>query len=107
MRKYLLPENGNYYKANLHCHSTISDGGLTPKQIKEIYMSRGYSIVAYTDHQLFVRHNDLTDENFLALNGYEADVTESVSGSRAIKQRWQVFLLNQGFPAPDSVTSAS
>ena len=80
MRKYLLPEKGNFYKANLHCHSTISDGGLTPEQIKEVYMSRGYSIVAYTDHHLFVRHNDLTDENFLALNGYEADVTEPGAG---------------------------
>ena len=80
MRKYLLPENGNFYKANFHCHTTVSDGGLTPEQIKEGYMKRGYSIVAYTDHQLFVRHNDLTDKNFLALNGYEADVTESVPG---------------------------
>ena len=26
MRKYLLPENGNFYKANLHCHTTVTDG---------------------------------------------------------------------------------
>ena len=30
MKKFLLPENGNFYKANLHCHTTISDGRLTP-----------------------------------------------------------------------------
>ena len=35
MRKYLLPENGNFYKANLHCHSTVSDGTLTPEEMKE------------------------------------------------------------------------
>ena len=79
MRKYLLPENGNFYKANLHCHSVFSDGKLTPQEIKKIYMEHGYSIVAYTDHELFVRHNDLTDENFLALNGYEVGVSESGS----------------------------
>ena len=39
-------------------------------------MAKGYSIVAYTDHQAFVTHNDLSDENFLALNGYEIDIPE-------------------------------
>ncbi len=71
MRKYLLPETGNFYKANLHLHSVISDGALTPQEWKEKYMARGYSILAYTDHDTFVTHNDLTDDNFLALNGYE------------------------------------
>ena len=37
MKKYLLPKCGNDYKANLHCHSTISDGKLTPEEIKEAY----------------------------------------------------------------------
>ena len=71
MRKYLLPEKGKFYKSNLHLHSKISDGALTPEEWKEEYMKRGYSILAYTDHDTFVPHNDLTDENFLALNGYE------------------------------------
>ena len=31
MKKYLLQENGNFYKANLHCHSTYSDGALKPQ----------------------------------------------------------------------------
>ena len=50
MKKYLLPENGTFYKANLHCHTVLSDGRLTPEQVRELYMSRGYSIVAFTDH---------------------------------------------------------
>ena len=50
MRKYLLPETGNFYKSNLHCHTTMSDGQKTPEEIKELYMKKGYSIVAYTDH---------------------------------------------------------
>ena len=32
MKKHLLPEKGNYYKANLHVHTTISDGSLTPEE---------------------------------------------------------------------------
>ena len=81
MRKYLLPPNGNFYKANLHCHSTVSDGRWTPEEIKENYKAEGYSIVAYTDHAVFITHNDLADESFLPLNGYELDITEeSVEG---------------------------
>ena len=76
MRKYLLPESGNFYKANLHCHSTVSDGALSPEELKNLYKSRGYSIIAYTDHDVLVSHDDLNDENFLALHGYEMEVTE-------------------------------
>ena len=71
MRKYLLPKTGNYYKANLHTHSTVSDGHLSPEEIKCAYMEKGYSIVAYTDHEILVPHTELSDENFLAITGTE------------------------------------
>ncbi len=71
MRKYLLPKDGNFYKANLHSHSTVSDGKYTPKELKELYMAQGYSAIAYTDHNLMVAHSELTDENFVALTGWE------------------------------------
>ena len=41
MRYYLLPETGTFYKANLHSHSTVSDGKWTPEQMKEAYMAKG------------------------------------------------------------------
>ncbi|MCQ2454806.1 MAG: hypothetical protein MJ090_01490 [Clostridia bacterium] len=72
-KKYILCKNGNDYKANMHCHSTVSDGIFTPCELKEMYMQEGYSIIAYTDHDLFVPHLDLCDENFLALSGYEME----------------------------------
>ena len=73
MKKFLLPEGGTYYKSNLHCHSTISDGGWTVEQIKEEYAKRGYSVVAYTDHDIMLTHHDLTDDKFLALTGFEME----------------------------------
>ncbi len=76
MKKYLLPENGNFYKANLHCHSTLSDGKLSPEELKEVYLEDGYSVIAYTDHDIFISHNDLTDDGFLALNGFELEINE-------------------------------
>lgn len=46
MRKYLFSKEKNAYKANLHCHSTCSDGILTPRELKDAYKSRGYSVLA-------------------------------------------------------------
>ena len=48
MKKILLDSNKNFYKANLHCHSTKSDGFWTVEEIKEYYKSNGYSVVAIT-----------------------------------------------------------
>ena len=78
MKKYLLSKEGKFYKANLHCHSTLSDGWKTPEELKEIYMRHGYSIIAYTDHNVLIPHPELNDENFLALNGVEIDFTEEI-----------------------------
>lgn len=73
MRRYLLPKDGNFYKANLHAHSTHSDGELTPKQMKELYLQNGYSIIAFTDHNVLNYFKELDEGNFLALCGYELD----------------------------------
>lgn len=67
----LLPETGTLYKTNLHCHSTVSDGHYTPAQLKQMYMEKGYSAIAYTDHRVCVPHPELTDESFVALTGVE------------------------------------
>ena len=76
MKKYLLQETGKFYKANLHCHTTLSDGRLTPEEVKELYKNLGYSIVAYTDHDIMVPHDDLNDDSFLSLHGFEVEVNE-------------------------------
>ncbi|MBE6596753.1 MAG: PHP domain-containing protein [Ruminococcaceae bacterium] len=78
MRKYLLPEKGEFYKANLHCHTTISDGRLSPEEVKKGYKEQGYSVVAFTDHEVFIPHPELCDGEFLALNGYELETIEPV-----------------------------
>ena len=35
MKKYLLPKEGKFYKANLHMHTTISDGNMGVLETKE------------------------------------------------------------------------
>ena len=76
-----LPESG-YFKANLHCHTTLSDGAFTPEEIKAAYKAQGYSIVAFTDHRKYVHHTELNDESFLALAALEVDLTQEPTPGR-------------------------
>lgn len=71
MKRYFLPNTGNYYKANMHTHTTVSDGRMTPEEVKEYYKNRGYSIVAFTDHDIITTHHELNDKNFLAITAME------------------------------------
>ena len=93
MKKYLLPETGSFYKANLHCHSTYSDGFKTPAEIKEIYMDKGYSVIAYTDHDIYVPHDELTDENFVALHGFEIELDEPTAGAYGLIKTCHICLI--------------
>lgn len=77
MKRHLIPESGRFYKANMHMHTTVSDGVGSPEEIKKAYMDAGYSIVAYSDHEVLVEHNDLTDENFLAITSFEKTINKS------------------------------
>ena len=97
--KHLLPQKP-FFKANLHTHSTISDGKLTPEEVKAVYKERGYSILSITDHSVMIPHNDLTDPDFLMITGTEIDFPLSGSAktchlcmlSRDPQLQWIPFL---------------
>lgn len=71
MRKVLLDSNKNFYKGNMHCHSSLSDGYFTPEELKEIYKQKGYSFLALTDHEHFNDNSYLDDEDFITLTSAE------------------------------------
>ena len=85
MKKYLIPRQGKFYKANMHSHTNISDGKQTPEEVKAAFMEKGYSIVAYTDHEIMMPHTDLMDENFLPITAYEVQLRDWNRGPRCIK----------------------
>ena len=78
MRTYLLPQEGQFYKANLHCHSTVSDGTLSPQELKEAYKAKGYSVLAITDHEWMQAHPELNDPDFLTITSYEMTLRDGV-----------------------------
>lgn len=65
------------FKANLHSHSNLSDGRLTPEAMAEAYRAQGYSVLAITDHEAPYDHSRLDTPDFLLLTGYEAYIRPS------------------------------
>jgi hypothetical protein len=51
LQQYILPEGNNWYKGNLHMHTTRSDGHLDYEAALREYESHGYDFVAVTDHR--------------------------------------------------------
>lgn len=62
---------GRWYKANFHCHSTLSDGDVSPGQRVRQYKEKGYDILAITDHRVASPTRDLSSDDFLTLCGTE------------------------------------
>jgi len=61
-----------FFKGNLHCHTTMSDGRLTPEECKSFYRSRGYDFLAVTDHRKTGEATHMKD-GMLVLCGMEMD----------------------------------
>ncbi|MBR5746046.1 MAG: PHP domain-containing protein [Clostridia bacterium] len=74
MKKYLLPRGMNRYKVNLHCHSTFSDGRFEVAELKRIYLEKGYSAVAFSDHNVLLPHPELASEDFVPITATEINV---------------------------------
>ena len=64
-------QEGNWYKANLHCHTTTSDGDSSVAERIEQYKEREYSVLAITDHGLTNDVSGLSSEEFLVISGME------------------------------------
>lgn len=75
--KQLLPRVPKYFKTNLHTHSTISDGKLSPQEVKEGYKAKGYQVLSLTDHNVIVDHSDMNDPDFLLLTGMELNYNDA------------------------------
>ena len=94
----LLPESVGY-KANLHTHTLDSDGHISPVQAKEEYKKRGFSILAYTDHAFMTDRTYLSDENFIAISGYENHIEPPRVNGKSVR----CYHMNFYAPQPDKL----
>ena len=88
-RSAFLPQ-GSWYKGNLHTHSTMSDGKLTPEILAQDYKAKGYQFLAITDHELFHTHKDLCEKDFIIIPGGEVSI-KMPSGEK----NWHIVGLSQ------------
>ncbi len=94
MKRVLIDKDKKFYKANLHTHSVLSDGKLTVEQIKEEYKKRGYSVVAFTDHEHLIDNSHLNDEDFLAITSCEMAIKEFAEQSTLKNHQMRVAHIN-------------
>jgi hypothetical protein len=62
---------GRWFKANLHAHSTISDGLVAPAERVAQYQARGYAVLALTDHRKTQDVTGLSTRRCLVVSGIE------------------------------------
>jgi len=99
--KYLLPKSEKYYKANLHTHTNVTDGALSPEEIAELYKAKGYSILSITDHNVIMDMSHLNEKDFLMLTGAEYNIDEP---NWAGKRMWtKSYHLNFIAKRPDNL----
>lgn len=78
MKIELLPRVKQYFKTNLHTHTNISDGKLTPVEVVEAYKAAGYQVLSITDHNVVVDHSDKSTDDFLMLTGIEVNINDEL-----------------------------
>jgi hypothetical protein len=67
---------GIWLKGNLHCHSTVSDGVLSPPEVASIYRDAGYDFLALTDHDTFTNWRQLEGPGFFIVPGVETAIED-------------------------------
>ena len=72
MKKSAFTQQGNWYKGNLHTHTTASDGTITQEETVRIYKEHGgYDFLALTEHNTYTNTTKYDTENFITIPGAE------------------------------------
>jgi Rieske Fe-S protein len=97
-------QNGQWYKANLHTHTTLSDGGETPAQRVQRYKEKGYAVLALTDHGKTNDVTGLTAKDFLVISGME---THPLCPLPGIEYHLVCLNVPHGFTIPEDADAAT
>jgi hypothetical protein len=69
--KSVFSESGQWFKANLHTHTTASDGKFSAEERITQYKEKGYCVLAITDHGKVSTVENTPGSDFLVINGAE------------------------------------
>jgi len=68
-------ESGKWYRGTLHCHTTLSDGPLSPEETIAKYKSLGQDFLSITDHRINGAPLAREEAEFVVLGGAELHPT--------------------------------
>jgi predicted metal-dependent phosphoesterase TrpH len=89
-----LPFNqpGHFWRGNIHTHSTVSDGQLTPEAVCNLYSELGYDFIALTDHFMALYDFPITDTRPLRTPDFTTILgAELHTGQTELGQLWHIL----------------
>lgn len=89
---------GQFWRGNLHTHSTRSDGALAPEEVSRRYRAMGYDFYALTDH--FLEHYDfpMTDTREHRTGGFTTLIgAELHAGKTSQDEIWHILAVGLPF----------
>lgn len=84
---------GNWYKGNIHGHTVISDGMLTPEQSVELYRKNGYSFQCFSEHDIYTDFREqFNTEKYIILPAVES--TAVLYRTKGTNERYKIHHLH-------------
>ncbi|WP_433007507.1 PHP domain-containing protein [Kribbella sp. CA-294648] len=82
---------GRFWRGNLHTHSNVSDGALSPDETARVYRETGYDFVAITDHFRPEYGFPVTDTRGLRSDGFTTLIGAELHAPRTeAGQSWHI-----------------
>ena len=87
MKKDCFGGPGQWYKGNLHSHTTNSDGHLTPAQAVALFRQYGYSFLCLSEHDYYTDLRAELDRDDFIDDSYILEVSSPGLGRPLKKER--------------------
>lgn len=105
MKPIAFSAPGQFYRGNIHTHSTLSDGKLEPAEVCRRYKAQGYDFIALTDHFVgpfeypIADTRPFRDADFTTIIGAELH-----SGANSLGELWHILAVGLPFDFAPSNT---
>ncbi len=76
-----------FFKGNIHCHTTKSDGNYSPQEMVNLYEQEGYDFMMISDHEVYSNYTNKLETSLTLLPGYEA------SGKKKTRDKTSIYHL--------------
>ncbi|MEM8854430.1 MAG: CehA/McbA family metallohydrolase [Pseudomonadota bacterium] len=83
---------GRFLRGNLHCHSTRSDGELSPERVCHFYRENGYDFICLSDHFMARYGYPITDTRSFRTNQFTTVIGAELHAPRTkVGEDWHIL----------------